>query len=375
MNEVFSFSNKQNKKPAKEKNDMHIILGSILCALAGVGVGSFLLPLKFSKTWKWENSWLVGAFFMYALLPLLGLWILVPDFAKIYSATPAKDIWMIYVFGLIQGTGAYVFTYGTTLLGLSLGYALMISCIALFGLLVPLFGAHLDRVAKLDGIALLIGAALLMVGFAFAGRAGLAREAEKGASGAEGAPSKKINLLLVSIIVLYSGIANAMYYFSFEFQKSMKAVAVEKFGVAEHYWGFLNVLPLFLGMFSVNLVLTLAKTIKDGSLKNYWNAAGLAREYLLGMSIGVTWYLGQGVAYPIGQAILGPLGVAVGAALFMGMIMVISNIAGIRTGEWQGVSPRTMRMLRAALVILVIAMTVIALGNYLQQRVFESKAP
>jgi hypothetical protein len=36
---------------------------------------------------------------------------------------------------------------------------------------------------------------------------------------------------------------------------------------------------------------------------------------------------------------------------------------------------KTMRTLRAALVILVIGMTVIAVGNYLQQNVFETKAP
>lgn len=343
-----------------------IIGGSVLCTLAGVGVGTFLLPLKFSKSWRWENSWLVGCFFMYLLLPLIGLRIFVPDYAEIFRETPLKDILWVYIFGLIQGTGAYVFTYGTTLMGLALGYALMISCIALVSLLVVLFGAHMDRVGELDGMTLLIGAALLVLGFAFAGRAGLARESETGPREAE-KERKKLNIPLVVVLVLWAGIANSMYYFTFEFQQTMKDIATQRYDVADYAWGFLNVVPFFLGLFTTNLIITVAKMVKDGSLKNYWAAPGLGREYLLAAAIGLLWYLGQGVAYPSGQGILGPLGVAVGAALFMGMIIVVSNVAGVWTGEWKGVSARTMRMLRIAVAILVVAMAVVAVGNYLQQ--------
>ncbi|OGO39188.1 MAG: hypothetical protein A2147_09315 [Chloroflexi bacterium RBG_16_57_8] len=351
---------------------MTIIIGSILCALAGVGVGSFLLPLKFSKSWRWENSWLVGAFFMYVVFPLVGLWLIVPEFSKIFAQTPSRDIWMIYIFGLVQGTGAYVFTYGTTLMGLALGYALMISCIALVSTMIPLFGAHIDRVGKLDGITLLIGAAMLIVGFALAGRAGLAREAGA-ADKTENAAERKVSKLLVVVVVLWSGFANALYYFTFEFQKSMKDIAMQQFNVEPYEWGFLNIVPFFLGMFTVNLILTVVKMAKDGTLKNYWSAPGLPREYSLGFVIALLWYLGQGVAYPAGQGVLGPLGVAVGAALFMGMIMVVANIAGIRTGEWKGASRGTIRILYAAIVVLVLAVAVIAAGNYLQQYVFEVK--
>jgi len=54
-------------------------------------------------------------------------------------------------------------------------------------------------------------------------------------------------------------------------------------------------------------------------------------------------------------------------------MMVVSNVLGVRTGEWEGVAPVTMRKLYIALAILVVAMSVIAVGNYLQQVVFEVK--
>ena len=67
-------------------------------------------------------------------------------------------------------------------------------------------------------------------------------------------------------------------------------------------------------MFTINFILTVPKMIKDKSLRKFWTAPGRTREYLLGASIGVLWYLGQGVCYTAAQAVLGPLGVAVGAA-------------------------------------------------------------
>src|SRR5437660_1968203 len=114
-------------------------------------------------------------------------------------------------------------------------------------------------------------------------------------------------------------------------------------------------------MFTVNLVLTGAKMISDRTLTNYWSAPQLRREYLLAIGIGVIWYLSQGVGYTTAQAILGPLGVPVGGGLLMGTIIVASNVLGIYTGEWEGVSRKTMRKLYVALSLLVVAMAVIAL--------------
>lgn len=77
------------------------------------------------------------------------------------------------------------------------------------------------------------------------------------------------------------------------------------------------------------------------------------------------------MGYTAGQAILGPLGVAVGAALFMGAIVIVSSALGMATGEWKAVPPTTMRKLYFALFFLVTAMSVISIGNYLQQVVLN----
>jgi L-rhamnose-H+ transport protein len=342
---------------------MDYVLGAILCALGGLGVGTFLLPLKFSKGWKWENSWIVGACFMYGILPIVILLLVSSDPWAIYREAGGKAVLILFLCGLIQGTGALVFTYGTTILGLSLGYALMIGCISVFSLLIPLFGKHLDRVFEIDGMTVLAGLAVLLLGIGFSGKAGVLRDRDL----TKNQSRAKVNLGLMLAVVLWSGIANSFYYFIHEFGDRVRDAAISH-NVPAAFAGLFNNLPFFIGMLVINMAIVLPKMIRDDSLRNYWAAPKLGFEYLLAMFIGLLWFLGQGIAYPVGFIRLGHLGVSVGAALFMGTMIVISNIVGVRTGEWKGVSIITRQMLYRGMLLLVLAMAIISVGNGLQQR-------
>lgn len=104
---------------------------------------------------------------------------------------------------------------------------------------------------------------------------------------------RKLGIPLLVAGVLWSGFANSMYYFTFEFQKSMKVMATQQFGVAPYGWGFLNMFPFFVGMFCVGMALMGARMVKERTVSNFWAAPGLGREYLLDLSMGLLWYLGQ----------------------------------------------------------------------------------
>jgi hypothetical protein len=337
---------------------MHQAEGVLLCALAGAGVGLFLLPLKFSKSWAWENSWLLGALFMYLLSPIIEAKLLVPNFMDIYRAARVRDISMIYVFGLAQGSGSLAFTYGTTLMGLSLGYSLMISLIATTGVLVPLILGHPELIPTVGGITLIVGVAMLITGVVFSGFAGHRRERAAGTS------SKIKNFGVAVLIALYSGVANSFFYFSFEFQKGIKDIAMAQFGVKEALWPIVNVVPLFAGMFTINLIYCVIKMAKDHTFSRYWKAKGLGREYTLGISIGLFWFLGQGVCYTVGFTMLGSLGVPVGAAVFMGSIILVSNLVGLRTGEWKLADARARQLMYTGLAFEILAVAVVGLGNH-----------
>jgi len=337
---------------------MHQILGIVACVAGGIGVGVFALPLKYSKGWAWENSWLVGTFFMFLVLPLVEAWSLVPNFVEIFRAANARDIWMIFVFGLIQGTGALAFVYGLTIMGLSLGYSLMVSLNAVFGVMVPLVIGHPEQCLTTGGITLMLGVVLLIVGVYLSAKAGGQRER------AAGAQAKVRHFGLAVLIAVYSGLANSFFYFSFEFQKGLRDIAIGRFGVKDSLWPVANVVPLFAGMFAVTLVYCVAKMAREGTLRNYWSATSIRREYVLAIAIGVIWFLGQGICYTTGFTMLGKLGVPVGAAIFMSAAIAVSNLLGLRTGEWKAADRSTVKLLYSGIIAEILAIAIIGLGNH-----------
>jgi L-rhamnose-H+ transport protein len=336
---------------------MAYVFGICLCVVGGLAVGVYLLPLKYSRNWAWENSWLVGAFFMYLIFPVFEAWIFVPGVLQILRTAPQRDVWMIYVFGVVQGSGALAFAYGITLMGLSLGYSLMISLIAVTGVMVPLVLGHRDQVFTVGGLTLMLGVGMLIAGVSLSGVAGRRREHAAGAT----ANHRRFGTAI--LIALYSGIANSFFYFSFEFQNSLRAVAINQFGIKETLWPIVNVIPLFAGMFTINLVYCVLKMNRDGTLKNYWTVHRLGVEYLLAFSIGSLWFLGQGVCYTVGFTELGKLGVPVGAAVFMGAMIMASNLVGIGTGEWTMANPKIMRLLYIGIIFEMLAVAVVGVGN------------
>ncbi len=46
-----------------------------------------MLPMKFTRRWEWENTWLVFSFSAYLLLPWLIAWLTLPHLLAIFAAT------------------------------------------------------------------------------------------------------------------------------------------------------------------------------------------------------------------------------------------------------------------------------------------------
>ena len=72
---------------------------------------------------------------------------------------------------------------------------------------------------------------------------------------------------------------------------------------------------------------------------------------------------GSFIIYGAGANALGSLGAVVGWPLFMSMSLITSNTLGWISGEWKGAPPKAIRFAVTGMVILIVAITVIALGG------------
>ena len=69
------------------------------------------------------------------------------------------------------------------------------------------------------------------------------------------------------------------------------------------------------------------------------------------------------IVYGAGANALGALGAVVGWPLFMSMSLITSNTLGWVSGEWKGAPPQAMRYAIGGIAVLIVAITVIAVGG------------
>ena len=72
---------------------------------------------------------------------------------------------------------------------------------------------------------------------------------------------------------------------------------------------------------------------------------------------------GSFIVYGAGANALGNLGAVVGWPLFMSMSLITSNTLGWISGEWKGAPPRAISYAVGGIGVLIVAITVIALGG------------
>src|SRR5579862_3867254 len=154
-------------------------LGVFFHWLGGLAPASFYVPYRGVKIWAWETYWLVGGFFSWIIAPWLLALTMTRDLAQVLHQTPGSAIFWAYFFGVLWGLGGLTFGLTMRYLGMSLGMAVALGYTAAFGTLVPpIFRGQFLRqvVGTRSGVVILVGIGICMVGIAFAGAAGVAKE-------------------------------------------------------------------------------------------------------------------------------------------------------------------------------------------------------
>jgi len=77
--------------------------------------------------------------------------------------------------------------------------------------------------------------------------------------------------------------------------------------------------------------------------------------------------------FGVGASKLGPLGVAVGYAAFMSFAIIVGNINGFLTKEWKGASKQSMYWIASGIIILIIGVSILAKGNFMQGKYEKTK--
>jgi L-rhamnose-H+ transport protein len=315
--------------------------------------------MKYTRQWKWENTWLVFAAAALLIIPWLLAAGFVPHLAEVYRGVSSRALLAPLVFGFLWGIAQVTFGLGISAVGMALAFAVVAGLSCLSGSLIPLLVLNPADLLRPRGILLLVSMPILFAGLALYGMAGRRRGKEQApASGAAGAAAMSFAAGLA--ICIFTGIFGSNLNLGFAFSGPIlkKAVALGAFPLTSTYASW----ALVLGAgFIPNLLYCFLLLFRNGSWSLFLKP-GWARETGLGIAMGLLWLSGL-VGYGIGATLVGKYGTSLGFALFTAAQILSSNFLGILTGEWKATSPATRRVLTAAVVVILISVLVLNLGG------------
>jgi L-rhamnose-H+ transport protein len=342
---------------------MDPLTGILLISIGSIGAASFYVPFKKVKEWAWESYWLSQGLFAWILIPWLFALIFIPrgELIHIIDEAPMSAKLMASFFGVLWGFGGLTFGLSLRYLGVALGQSVALGLCAAFGTLIPPIVAGQNLFASTSGILTVVGVAITVAGIVIVGYAGALKsremtEEEKKAAVKEFALKKGI------LIAIFAGIMSACFNFGFEAGKPIEEIALAH-GANPLFQKNPSLIFILLGGFLTNLVYCGFLNIRNKTYRDYYTASGsvLLNNLFFTFLAGLLWFL-QFHFFGMGSSKL-PANMAVfGWSILMALNIAISNIWGILLNEWKGAKKRTIIVLVAGIIILILSTFIVKLG-------------
>lgn len=248
-------------------------------------------------------------------------------------------------------------------LGVALGQSIALGTCAGFGTLFPALFAGKDLLHG-EGLMLLVGVCITLVGIAIIGYAGSLRsknmtEEEKRAAVKDFALTKGL------LVALLAGVMSACFALGLDAGTPIKQAALDG-GVEALYAGLPVILLVTLGGFCTNAVYCIQQNLKNKTGGEYFSvkAPVLMNNLLFCALAGVLWY-SQFFGLEMGKSFLtdSPVLYAFSWSILMSLNVTFSNVWGILLKEWKGVGSKTITVLILGLVVLISSIIVVAMAQ------------
>jgi L-rhamnose-H+ transport protein len=338
-------------------------LGFLVVVAAGLINPAFAVPLKYTKRWTFENTWMIFSVWGMMIVPWIIAWLTVPHLGQVYAHSGLNPLLMVFVFGAIWGTANILNGVGINLVGISLSGPLCAGMSVALGTIVPIWKKHAEALATPYGMIMMLGLVLNITGMAVISWAGALRDAQSRRNAETPAAEQKRGrgLVLLGITVnLLAGVFDPCLNYAFVFGDAIKVQALAhgaaESAVADAIWGI--VLP---GSFSVNalycgIVMWHKKTWSRFSAEKTFS------HWWLGATMGIIWMITI-TLYGRGAAMMGTGGGEIGWPVFYGCAISMATVWGLVTGEWREGKGRPLRTMFAGLGAMLVALVLFGYAN------------
>lgn len=338
-------------------------IGIFWVLLAAIMLGFYAFPSKFVKNYELENLW--GIFWILAMfvVPIISTLILVDDLGATYEQVPNSIFLSIFLLSILWGVGNLLWGISISKIGMALGFSLLIGVSTLAGSILPFFMGGADKLTTSGGMVILGGIFIIMLGIIANGKAGLLREKNENTS------KKKIssdnNTMRNGIILcIIGGVSAAGFNLAYHVADNIGhigQISQEQFGNSPWIARLAVMLPAFIGSGIAIMVYFSIQLTKNKSWSNFNHKS--SPKNILYLLIMAVVYCASLIIYGLGAYELGPLGTSVGFAIFQTGCIMVANILGFFTGEWNNAGALSKKWLFSGLTIMTLGIIIVAYGN------------
>jgi L-rhamnose-H+ transport protein len=334
--------------------------GLIILIIAGAMNGSFTLPMKFTRSWAWENTWLAWTLFALFFMPPVVTFISLPNVREVYQQTGMGPVWVVAACGAGWGISQVFFGLAVDAIGIALAFSVILGLAAAVGGVVPLLRDHPDKIFSSGGLGVLGGLALVIIGVGICAIAGRKREKALGLGPQEGKASVGMGLLYC----VFSGFGSALVGIGFDKGKPLMDASIVHGG--NQIWApMVAWLPLMVAGGVPNLIYCLY-LLRKNRTGHKFSLPSTGGYWILGFIMAFCWF-GSTLMYGIARDLFGSWGTSLAWPMFMSLIVITASIHGIRTGEWKNAGKAPLRIQLGGLSVLILAVIVLQFAGQLVQ--------
>jgi len=333
-----------------------MIEGIILAVFAGLMLGLYALPEKFTKDFKFENTW--GLFFMLTMfvVPIAASLTLINGFGDIVAAIPTDVIFKMAAASFLWGIGVMMWGKAINHIGLSLGFSLFIGTVILVGSLLPFV---VDEIPPTNTfLTILAGLAVVLIGVVANGKAGLIREKDQKEAGENGNKGSVVTGILIAVI---GGLLATGFSYANAVGRPIIHEACQAAGNPEWVTAVAVMFPIFISggiVMAFYFAFEITKKKSWGTFKTTHFAKNLGL-----IAIMAVFHYAASALFAFAAFKLGAAGNTVGYAIFNTSCVATAIVSGLLTKEWATASPKARNYLYFGLACMVVGIVVISVGN------------
>ncbi|PZX51028.1 L-rhamnose/proton symporter RhaT [Algoriphagus chordae] len=334
--------------------------GILLAITAGIMLGVYALPEKFTKGFQYENTWSLFFLLTMFVVPVIASVVLIQGFSEIFSEMPS-ELWIkMGLASFLWGIGVMMWSKAINYIGLSLGFSIFIGTVIFIGSLIPFAVDGLPDQESL--ILILVGILIVLLGIVLKGKAGLIREKDEAlVDNKDSAAGNKGSMATGILIAIVGGLLATGFSYANAVGRPYLHDASQSHGNADWVTAVAVMFPIFI---SGGIVMT-AYFGYHLSKKKAWKAfktPAFGKNFLLILFMAVFHYAASAL-FAFAAFKLGEAGNTVGYAIYNTACVVTAIFSGIITKEWISASPKAKKLLYAGVACMVIGIVVIAMGN------------